>query len=543
MSIGIVHTRYGRMRGVELDAPFDDVTLFKGIPYAAPPIGRLRWAPPADPEPWAGIRHCAEYGAAAVQRFLTDKHSSEYYYMGTPPMSEDCLYLNVATAARSDDEKRPVYLWFHGGGLTNCFSYEVQFNPEVLAGKGVVVVTVGQRLNLFGHLALPQLSAEYGSSGNYGLMDQLKALDWVYENIEAFGGDPQRITVGGQSGGSLKACAMAASPASRGRVKRVICQSGLKWMYRFAEPAEAEARGRKYLEHVGLDPDASLEELRSLDALTVFRDAPRAIMPGDMVYDSDLIPLPTMRECFESHLGDVDFLNGANLGEAEVFAGSMSGSFDEPVRPSGGRIETAAEFHAHFKSLLGDLYGRYDFPNLVPVTDADAGRTARRLASLGLAGGESNNFGRSTMLNRIFGKYRAVRQPESNVYTYLWSHILPSLPDARGANPDPGDGLAWHSGELWFVFGSLREGVPPSRPWRPADFRLADIASSYWANFIATGDPNGDGLPQWPTSGEDYGYAEIGAEAGDEIRVTTGADGPLDRLLKEFVTREYRITL
>jgi para-nitrobenzyl esterase len=539
MSIGVVETHYGRVCGVELDRQYQGVTLFKGIPYAAPPVGQLRWAPPADPVSWSGVRTCDEYGPAAVQKFLTDNHSKEYYYLGTPPMSEDCLYLNIATGARSAGEMRPVYMWFHGGGLTNCFSYEVQFNPSELAKKGIVVITVGQRLNLFGYLSLPQLSAEQGKSGNYGFMDQLKALDWVYENIGAFGGDPGRITVGGQSGGSLKACAMAATPSSRGRVRRVICQSGLKWMYRFTGQADAEAQGREYLSFAGLDPDATVDELRALDAQAVFCDAPRAIMPGDMVYDGDLVPSPTMRECFDRYLDGVDFLNGTDLGEADVFAASSSGSFSVPARDHARRIDTVAGFYAHFENLLGGLYRKYDFPNLVPVTDATAWPTARRLASLGLAGGEANNFSRSIMLDRMFGVYMAKRYPGSSVYSYLWSHVLPVQPDVCATDRDPDQAFAWHSGELWFTFASLRDGVPPSRPWRETDFRLADVVSSYWANFIATGNPNGAGLAAWPSSGDDFGYVEI----GDQIRAATGADSALDRLLKDFVCAEYQIAL
>jgi para-nitrobenzyl esterase len=539
MSIGVVETRHGRVRGVELDGQYQGVTLFKGIPYAAPPVGLLRWAPPADPVPWGRVRTCDEYGPAAVQKFLTDNHSKEYYYLGTPPMSEDCLYLNIATGVKPAGELRPVYMWFHGGGLTNCFSYEVQFNPAELAKKGIVVITVGQRLNLFGYLSLPQLSAEQGKSGNYGFMDQLKALDWVCDNIEAFGGDPGRITVGGQSGGSLKACAMAATPASRGRVKGVICQSGLKWMYRFTGQADAEAQGKEYLKFAGLNPGATLDELRGLDAHAVFSDAPRTIMPGDMVHDGDLVPLATMRECFDRYLDGVDFLNGTDLGEADVFAGAAFGLTGEPVRHHAGQIDTAGDFYAHFENLLGDLYRKYDFRNLVPVTDATAWLTARRLASLGLAGSGANNFSRSVMLDRVFGMYMAKRYPGSRVYSYLWSHVLPVQPDVYGTDREPAEALAWHSGELWFTFASLREGVPPSRPWRESDFRLADVVSSYWANFIATGNPNDADLAEWPASGDDFGYVEI----GDEIRAAQGADSPLDRLLKDFVYAEYRVAL
>jgi para-nitrobenzyl esterase len=161
----------------------------------------------------------------------------------------------------------PVYMWFHGGGLNNGHPYEPEFDGSELARKGVVVVQVGQRLNVFGYLALPQLSAEQGGkSGNYGFMDQLAALDWVYENIAAFGGDPDNITVGGQSGGSQKAGAMATTPAAHGRVRRAILESGLKWLQRFPTLAEMEEKCRNYLRSAGIDPDAPLDQLRAIDA-------------------------------------------------------------------------------------------------------------------------------------------------------------------------------------------------------------------------------------------------------------------------------------
>ena len=176
MAIDIVTTKYGQMSGVVEEG----VLVFKGVPYAAPPVGDLRWKPPVDPQPWEGVKVCDTYGPRAKQPIPDGKmpasssfepYGTDFYWMGMPESSEDCLYINIATDAQSADEKRPVFMWFHGGGLATGYSYEIEFNPTVLAKKGVVVVTVGQRLNIFGYLALPQLSAEQGGiSGNYGLM-------------------------------------------------------------------------------------------------------------------------------------------------------------------------------------------------------------------------------------------------------------------------------------------------------------------------------------------------------------------------------------
>lgn len=524
MALGIVKTTCGLIKGEEYGGDYSGITVFRGIPYAAPPVGNLRFAPPEDPACWEGIRECTQFAPAAVQTPLSDQHAKEYYYDGFPEMSEDCLYLNVCSGAQAAGEKRPVYLWFHGGGLTNCYSYEKQFNPQVLAKKGIVVVTVGQRLNLFGYLVLPQLDKEQnGKSGNYGFMDQLKALEWVVSNISAFGGDPDCITAGGQSGGCLKAAMLAASPAGKGRIRRVISHSGLKWMIPFKSREEAAEIGKKYLAHIGLPKDISPEELRSLPTEQLYSmTAGRAIMPGDMVPDGDLIPYETVAECFEHFLGQVDFLNSCNLGEVQM-----------------EEIRSADAFYRHFKELLGTLYDAYDFEQLVQVEDEEAWLMSQKLAVLGLAKREGMNVSRNLMLNQMFGRYMDAHAPGSHVYNGLWTHRIPLTGEDLGSERDCDVALAWHSTELWFTFASLREGVPPDRPWREVDVRMARLLSSYWANFIRSGNPNGVGLPFWPESTKDYGYLEL----GEEMNAHQGIHSRLDELIHAFVQKEYRLDL
>lgn len=536
MAIGIVKTKYGMVEGTEFTGEYAGITLFKGIPYAAPPVGRLRWRPPEDPASWEGIRSCDAYGPAAVQIFLQDRHAVEYYYQGNPECSEDCLYLNVTTGAARAGEKRPVYMWFHGGGLTNCFSYEPQFNPQEMAKRGIVVITVGHRLGLFGYLALPQLSREQGGrSGNYGFMDQLKALQWVVENIEAFGGDPDCITVGGQSGGSLKAAAMAATPVTKGRVKRVISHSGLKMKCRFRTLAEAEQQGRNYLRYIGLQPDCPLEQLREMGTWQLFSDAPRAIMPGDMVCDAELVPFPTLQQGIERYAASVDFLSGSNLGEADVFAESRAALGTDSVKTYVKTIRNEADFRAHFRNLLGPLYDTYDADHALEPGDVPY-RTARHLAGLGLAGWEGMNFSRNVMLNRMFGVRRLQLGHTGNTFTYYWTHLEPCRPEDYGTERDPQRLLAWHSSELWYTFASLRPGVPPLRPWEPLDYEVARRMCGYWTNFIKTGNPNGDGLPGWPRSDEHYGWMEL----GDEAVAHTWEDTRLEQLIRAFVEKEYQ---
>lgn len=531
MALDIIKTKYGDMLGVMEEG----VLVFKGVPYAAPPVGELRWKAPENPEPWLGVRLCNTYGPRPVQPtqggLFFEPWASDFYYMGYTAYSEDCLYLNIATCAESADEKRPVYMWFHGGGLSSGYSYEVEFDPTVLAKKGVVVVSVGQRLNVFGYLSLPQLSAEQGGvSGNYGLMDEVKALDWVRENIAAFGGDPDNITIGGQSGGTAKTGALARCPKASGKIKRVINQSSLNWTGTYPTMAEAEAEGLAFIKSLGFSEDATLEELRGADA-EVFNVtggdpfAKNAVRkPGSMVHDGVWVPERDAAVSFDKYAGGLDYLAGGNYGECV-----MSTAFEL----GGSAIGSAGEFYAKAKEVLGEeLYNKYDFENSFPVKDEEANALSKHLAVEGLTG-----FG-GNMKNLYFGEYRAKKFPGAKTYSYIFSHVTPSVPDDKN-NPrrDPDVMMAWHSSELWYTFASLRVGrsgasnVPPIRPWTEYDVELAEKMSSYWANFIKTGDPNGEGLPYWPESGGNYGWIDL----GDEIAAHEGIGSEKDKMMYEYL--------
>ena len=529
-SIGIVETKYGKVSGVTSDRKeYEGITYFKGIPYAAPPLGELRWRPPADPDCWEGVRACDTYPAMARQDMGTgpsfEPWATDFYYMGHPKNDEDCLYLNVTTGAASAGEKRPVFMWFHGGGLNTGYSFETEFDNSELARRGIVVVTVGQRLNIFGYLCCSQLSEEQGGkSGNYGLMDEVKALDWVSENIAAFGGDPDNITVGGQSGGTAKSGALASSPYQRGRIKRVINQSSLNWNAHYTAIEDEERRARRYFEAIGVNPDCTVEELRAMDAEIFYTKLPRfdfndpdaVMIPGSMVFDGDYVACEREEEAIDRYAGHCDYLSGVNWGELAMRKGFFLGG--------SGRM-TKEEFYRAARGLLGDeLNEKHAFEKLVPVTDETADPTARYLAAKGLCG----------MLgmykSRYFGAYRAKKNPEARTYSYLFSHVPPTRPEDAGTERDRDFLLAWHSSELWYMFASLREDNPPARPWRAYDFKLADQMCSYWANFIRTGDPNGAGLPRWPRSDESYGWIEL----GDEITAHEGLREGTDLLIADY---------
>lgn len=537
--LDVVTTTGGRIRGHRAAAPHERVTRFRGIPYAAPPVGPLRWTPPARPEPWQGVRDCVSDGPGALQQFHGDWQRRDGYVPGyydrTPPMSEDCLYLSVATPAEGAGEDLPVYVWFHGGGLTNGFANEAPTDPSYLADQGIVVVSVAHRVNTFGYLTLPQLRDEQGTSGNYGLLDLLAAMEWVYANIAEFGGDPTNTTVGGISGGTQKACAIVATPHGVGHVRHVINQSGLKWKQPLFEQGWAEEHGQRMLELLGIDPQASLDELRRVDADAFLRSVPRDALPDYMVTD-DVLPFDDLAGGIARYGLDVDYLNGMAFGEADVFA-TASSAPGVPVAGADSPFRNTGEFDAHFGALLGDLGPAGGLAAPLGVTDDDAWHTARVLASRGLTGDERTNVSRNLMLNRLFGGYVRRSGGTGRVFDYLWSHRPPTAPHDRGTPRDPALGLNWHGGDLWYQFGTTTAEIAPERPWTDLDRALTAAVTGYVVSFIRTGDPNTAGLPRWPESADDRGWLDI----GDTITAHTGDQDDLDPLIRRFVEREYRL--
>ena len=516
----IVDTAYGKVQGINHTGDYADVVEFRGIPYAAPPVGDLRWKPPVDPEPWEDVLVCDTYkdipmqvlGGAEVEPYLSD-----LYYDGVPKMSEDCLYLNVMTTGDSmnADAKKPVFVWFHGGGLNSCYTFEPEGNGEAFAKNGIVFVSVEQRLGAFGYLSLPQLTEEQGQSGNYGLMDQIKAMQWIKENIANFGGDPENITVGGQSGGTTKAMSMEASPMMDVEVDRLILESGLKYTSPFATQEEAENQGVAYLQDLGLDGEISLEELRNMDAAELL-DNTSASYPQSMNQDGLYVTYADIKDAVEAGVFDnVSILSGTNMGE---------GSYPQ--------VTNAEDFYAAYKEQLGDLYDKYDFENLVKVTDISACDTSRELGTYGLG----TNISRSLMVNRLFGKMMAERTGgNTKNYSYVFSQVTPESITDIGTDRSAASQWAWHTSEMWYAFDSMREGVPEVRQWRDWDYELAEKMNQYWSNFIKTGDPNGEGLAEWPVADENMGYIDFGAG----IAVHNEELCELEQLMAEFTSNQF----
>lgn len=534
MPIGIVQTTLGLAKGVELAGKDQGLTIFKGIPYAAPPVGDLRWRPPADAAPWEGVRTFDTYGKMEIQHYSTRAENNT----DRDTMSEDCLYLNITTPASKPGEKLPVFVWLHGGGLTNGAAYGKgsgdHFEPFDFARRGNVVVSIGHRINIWGFMALPQLSAEQGGkSGNYGVMDLCQAMDWIWENIEQFGGDRENITAGGCSGGTQKTCLLASIPAGRGRIRRITNSSGLKWrQVPFLTVKEAEEQGRAYLKYIGIDPDTPLEELRAMDSWTIHGNAPREYYPGDIIFDGELVPERSFHELFDKYLGDVDFINICSQGESNIFAEhGMSGAYG--FFRGEAPVHDAESFYTFFKERLGELYDKYDFERLVPVKDEDALYTAKILGSMGAAQLASNNHSRNNMVNRLFGQYMKKRHPESRVYTLFWSYSAPKKPG--GAYEDPKHRLADHCSDPRYVFRTFH--FDPEVPWSERDYQYSDIFGQYWDNFVRTGNVNGEGLPFWPETGDGMNYLEV----KDELAAHEGLEGKLEEMIREYVLKEYGI--
>lgn len=469
----IAQTQYGTVQGV---AASDEVSIFKGIPYAAPPVGDLRWAAPVDPEPWDDVLVCDEYAPMTMQILsTTDWYGPEFYYdyFDTyPNMSEDCLYLNVVTPATSTDEKLPVIVWYHGGANMHGYSYEPEFDSEELAKKGVIVVTVGFRLGVFGWMATPELSedAEYGSSGNYGLLDAIKALEWVNDNIEAFGGDPDRITIAGQSAGAGFVTNLMISPMTEGLYQNAFMSSRTFNTFGTLGSLEKQYEScQAYLDEKGYG-DMTLEELRALPTSAFMNETTEKTE----VYNKGFSP------CLDGYSLTVEpvdvFTQEGGLRGVNIMLGDNSGDYNDTFS-----LITKDEFYEANRKTYGDLYDEYDFESLYVPSD-DIGATFVNL---------DIKSEQMTTKYVIFGEYLSELNPDSNIYIFRFSHFTPGRESELRK--------AWHSADLWYWFDSMRD-IPQQRDWTTLDYQIGDLCSQYWVNFASTGSPNGGTVPYWPTT-------------------------------------------
>ena len=470
------------------------VRNFKGVPYAAAPVGDLRWRPPQPLEPWSGVRRSDVFGPNSIQGIVFS--DIDPFAAG---ISEDCLYLNVWTPALGASERLPVMVWIHGGGFAVGSGAEPRYDGANLAAKGIVVVTLNHRLNALGFLAHPELTAESpdAASGNYGMQDLVAALQWVSRNIAAFGGDPSQVTIAGESAGSMAVSALMASPLARGLFARTIGESGAMFpspSRSYATLAESEQGGLAFARKLGAP---SLAALRALPVEKILAAAPGiGFWP---IVDGHFLPRPPAEIFAAGAQNDVPLLAGWNKDEGFNFNLLKGDKTDTP-------------YAAQVRALFGD---RTDAALALYPAGAVEKASARALG------------GDLMIIHGTWAWIEAQRKTgRSEIYRFRFDRA-PLTPDGWFGPASSGDAGAFHAGELLYVFDNLH-----AFPWliAPEDREIARVTSTYWVNFVRTGDPNGAGLPLWP-SYRSEGAPFLAIDAPPEVRHEA------DRARQEFLAR------
>jgi para-nitrobenzyl esterase len=468
---GRVRTDRGVVEGVPASDP--SVTVFLSIPYAAPPVGDLRWRAPQPAAPWSGVRRAGRFSRSCMQASPSALGPWTEEYMDQNERSEDCLYLNVWTGDTRG--RRPVYLWIHGGAFDQGSTSVALYDGEGLARKGVVVVTVNYRLGVFGFFAHPELTRESPAhaSGNYGLLDVVAALKWVQANIAAFGGDPQKVTIGGQSAGAAAVMALTASPLAKGLFHQAIAESGSSVGGRTRALTDAEADGARTMAAKGARTLKAMREMPVYEVMAPVEGV--AARPGPIV-DGWFLPDTVAAIFAQGRQNDVVTLTGWTADE-----GSSDARYGK---------RTAEEFARELRGSTGGAGNLADeVLKWYPASTQEQAVESQKA------------FARDQRIVSTFvwAKRRAAHA-KTPVYTYLWDHAVPG--------PNKATYGAYHSSELGYVFDSLSRA---RRPFEATDHAIADKTSSYWANFIRTGSPNGQGLPAWPAfDANNPGTMELG---------------------------------
>ena len=443
-------------QGIVQGTIVDGLRIFKGIPFAAPPVGDLRWKAPQPAVKWEGIKQATKFAPAPMQG-------------GNPPSgkSEDCLYLNIWTPAKSAKEKIPVLVWIYGGGFSFGSTAEPGYSGEKLAKKGVVLVSIAYRVGQIGFLAHPELSAENPNhvSGNYGILDQIAGLQWIQKNIAAFGGDPNKVTIFGESAGGISVSMLCASPLAKGLFQGAVSQSGGSFGPTRAKtyPGEnmktlkqAEADGKSYAQKVGV---SSVAELRKMDADKL--PLGMGMGGGWPITDGYVIPNDQHKLYEAGKYNDVPVLIGYNSDEGASFS----------------REKTPEEYIAGVKARYGKFAD--DLIKAYPVGEKTVPKTARDLARDAAFGWQTWSWAR---LQAKTGKSKVF-------YYYFDQH--PEYPED---SPRYGYGSP-HAQDVAYVFMHLDPANPQTSK---SDLEISEAMGTYWTNFAKYGDPNGQGIPAWP---------------------------------------------
>jgi len=434
------------------------VVAYKGIPFAAPPVGDLRWKAPQPVVPWGGVKKCDAFGSSPMQAKPVPfgVYTAEFL-IPEKPISEDCLYLNVWTRQRRG-AKKPVLVWIYGGGFSSGGAGVPIYDGEAMAKKGIIFVSINYRVGIFGFFAHPDLSKESPNhaSGNYGLLDQVAALKWVKKNIAAFGGDPNNVTMDGQSAGSMSVNCLVASPIAKGLFNKAIAESGSflidNPISKLNDLAGAEQQGLK-LAQAAHAP--TLEDLRKIPAAELMK------LPGrySPIVDGYVLPETVSKIIAEGKQKNVPLITGWNQDEGYVQEFKKKDAFIQQAKQQYGA--KADEFLKYFPASTNEEAAKSQFRQSRDMIFAASGF-------------------------KWAGKQSA--QGKAPVYVYNFNRKVPATPDFAKYG-------AFHTGEVAYVMDDLKF---LNRPWGQADYNLAKLMSAYWVNFITTGNPNGKGLPEWP---------------------------------------------
>jgi para-nitrobenzyl esterase len=447
-----------------------DIFIFKGVPFAAPPVGDLRWKAPQPLKAWKGIKECTKFPASPMQsKPVPFMMWTEEFIAPPEPLSEDCLYLNIWTP--SSAKNLPVFVWIYGGGFTSGSSACAVYDGEEFAQKGVVFISINYRVGVFGFLTHPELSKESANhvSGNYGLLDQIEALKWIKKNILQFGGDPGNVTIAGQSAGSMSVTALIASPLASGLFHRAIAQSGGIFSSRFAgKLSDAEKRGEKLF--AGLEAN-SIADLRKMSATDVMQKASGAGMGGfGPVWDGYVLPSDP----------STDF----TINNVPVIAGWVSGD--------GALMGTGTKSKDDYIKKAKEQYGESaeEYLKIFPAgTDEELKESQTNVGMLSFAGLPAHTL---------------ASKNKKATYLYYYTHVPPDKPGF----PNYG---AFHTSEVPYVLHTLHMW---KRPWTDYDYKLEENLTSYWVNFAKSGNPNGDGLADWKAYDKQSGNVLL---IGDKI--------------------------
>jgi len=432
-----------------------DVHFFKGIPFAAPPVGLLRWKAPQPVVPWDGVRACVQFGPSPMQNAPAPFMMwSEEYLIREKPIGEDCLYLNVWTGSKTAKEKKPVLVWIYGGAFVSGGTNVPIYDGEAMARKGVVLVSIAYRVGIFGFFSHPDLTRESGhnASGNYGLMDQIAALTWVHKNIAAFGGDPGNVTIAGQSAGSMSVNCLVASPLAAGLFQKAIGESGASFTHGNISLLNSEVEGQKLLQSINV---ASIDALRSMPAAELLKKATGFRGP---IIDGYVLPDDILTIFSAGKENKVSLLTGWNEDEGILFSA----------------LKKAQDFRQEADTKYG--VDASTFLRLFPAgTDSEAAVSQVKLSRDMLFGIQNYTWA------------NIVSEQGLKVYVYRFVRKPPTVSGA----PKYG---AYHTAEVPYAYDNLKF---VKCPWEPVDYNLADAMSSYWVNFAKAGDPNGMGLAAW----------------------------------------------